>query len=134
MATSTLLAALPTSNWSSISCSSDHNTAPFTPHSLSQLKMTERRTSRHPTSTTARPRQTTTRSERLGLSEAPQTSALQEGPLSVQAPKQGINVSPLASSGRQAGSLVSREFHIRSSRKQRNVEGKPGLERSSGFH
>lgn len=134
MAISTLLAVLPTSNWSSISCSSDHDTAPFSPHSLSQLKMTERRTSRHPTSTIARAKQTNTRDERLGSSEAPQTSALQEGPQCVQAPKQGVNVSPLASSGRQAGSLVSSEFHIRSSRKQRNAEGKPGLERSSGFH
>ena len=80
-----------------------------------------------------RPRKTSRRSERIASSEAPQTSALQEVPLSVQTSKQGVNVSPLAISERQAGPFASSKYNSRSSRKRRKAEGKIGMEMSPDF-
>lgn len=94
----------------------------ITSHNLSRRKMAKRRTSRHSTGRQARLRQTPRRSERLGSSEAPQTSELREGSLSVQATKQGVNLSPLASSGRQTESLVSSDFDTRLSGGRREVK------------
>lgn len=90
-------------------------------------------TNQNPVDTKFRPRQKARRSERTASSEIIKASVLQAASLSVQAPKQAVNVSPLATTESQAGSVAPSEFHTRSSRKRRNAERKSGVEMSSDF-
>ena len=115
----------------SVSCSINHTIPLFLARKLSRPKMEKPRTSQPSNGRTARARQKPRRSERIGSSEALQIFALQEASLSVQAPKQGVDISPLATSERQAGSFPSSDCHTYSSRKRSNAEGPPGMELSS---
>ncbi len=118
-------------NTPSISCSIDHKTLLLLIRNPSRPIMAKPRTSQHSIGRVACPQPKSGRSERIALSEAPQTFALQEASLSIQAPKQGTSVSPLAMTERRAGCSPSSDCHTYSSRKRTNTEGEPGMETSS---
>ena len=113
----------------SISCFINHTTPLLLVCNLSRPQMAKPRANQHSIGRSAHPRQAPRRSERITSFDATQTPALQQTSLSVQAPKQGVDASPLATTGRQAVSLASGI----PPRKRRNSEGKPDLEISLEF-
>ncbi len=118
-------------NTPSVSCSIDHKTLLLLIRNPSRPKMAKPRTSQHSVGRLACPQPKSGRSERIALSEAPQTFALQEASLSIQAPKQGTSVSPLSMIEGHAGCSPSSDCHTYSSRKRTNAEREPGMETSS---
>ena len=116
-----------------ISCSLNHTTPLLLARSLSQSEMAKSRTNQHSVGRTARRRRVPTRGERISSSDPLQSSALQEASLSIKVAKQGINASPLATTGRQAECSSPSEFHNSISRRRKNAPGKSDEEISSDF-
>ena len=116
-----------------ITCSINHTTPLLLARNLSQFEMAKSRANRHSVGRTARLRQVPRRGKRIASSDQPQSSALQEASLSIQAANQGINVSPLATTGRQAECFSSSDFHISLSHKRKNSPGRSDMETFSDF-
>lgn len=95
--------------------------------------MTKSRANRRSIGRTARFPQAPRRSERIASSDQPQSSAPQEASLSIQAANQGINVSSLVTTTRQAECFSSSDFHTSLFHKREKSPGKPDVDSSSDF-